>query len=172
MKKTIKYLIITIIVIVVLSFTIYALTRPDSNGDPRNEINKNSGIVSESGIHWHPELVIYIKGQKQEIPQNVGIGPQYTNNKWYNKEMGMAEIHTHEDLPLLHWEVPNGPVAKDKVRLGTFFEVWGKTFNSTQIFDKRNGPEGTVKMTVNGQPNTEFDNYLVNDKDKIEIRFE
>src|SRR3989344_8320277 len=33
-----------------------------------------SDIVSRTGFYWHPELAIYVKGQKQEIPANIGIG--------------------------------------------------------------------------------------------------
>ena len=28
-----------------------------------------------------------------------------------------------------------------------------------------------MKMTVNGEENTEYDNYVMRDKDKIELRF-
>jgi len=33
-----------------------------------------SDIVSRNGLHWHPELAIYVKGVKQEIPANLGMG--------------------------------------------------------------------------------------------------
>jgi hypothetical protein len=29
-----------------------------------------------------------------------------------------------------------------------------------------------LKMTVNGKENTEYENYIMQDKDKIELRFE
>ena len=29
-----------------------------------------------------------------------------------------------------------------------------------------------MKMTVNGKENTEYENYIMRDKDKIELRFE
>ena len=49
------------------------------------------------------------------------------------------------------------------MKLGRFFEVWGKDFIEL-------GP--TVKMTVNGEENTELENYVMQDKDKIELRFD
>lgn len=129
-------------------------------------------IVSKDGIHWHPHLSIYIKGQKQEIPANIGIGKQYSSSKWYDPMMDMTDFHTHDNSGTLHWEVMDGPVTRDHVTLKAFFDVWSKPFSSTQILDAKNGSDGTVKMTVNGQPNTEFENYQVKDKDDIVIRFE
>lgn len=129
-------------------------------------------IVSRKGAHWHPELKILIKGEEVKIPANIGIGMQYAGYPRFDPMMGMTDMHTHDDSGTLHWEVMKGPVTKEDVRLGTFFAVWGKKFDSSCIFDKCNGPEGAVKMFVNGKPNTEFQNYLVKDKDKIEIRYE
>ena len=48
----------------------------------------------------------------------------------------------------------------------------GKTFSKDCIFEYCSGADGTVKMFVNGKENTEFENYLINDKDKIEIRYD
>ncbi|MBI4089249.1 MAG: hypothetical protein HY424_00920 [Candidatus Levybacteria bacterium] len=120
-----------------------------------------SEVVTRNGLHWHPKLSIYIKGKKQEIPPNVGIGAVEQS------------IHTHEDNKegIIHMEM-QGVVAKDETRLGNFFRIWGKQFNSNCIFDKCNGPEGTVKMTVNGKDNNDFDNYKMRDGDNIEIKYE
>lgn len=117
-------------------------------------------IIARSGLHWHPKLEIYIKGEKQEIPANIGIGGQIHQ-----------EIHTHETDGVIHMEM-GGLVTKDETKLGNFFRIWGKEFSSTRIFDKENGEEGTVRITVNGQENTEFENYEVKDGDKIEIRYD
>lgn len=143
----------------------YSVTRPKP---PEGE------IVSRGGVHWHPELSVYIKGQKQVIPANIGIGMQYAGYPRFDPMMGMTDMHTHDDSGTLHWEVMKGPVTKDDVRISSFFRVWGKTLNRDCIFEHCNGPDGTVKMFVNGKENTEFENYnyIVNDKDKIEIRYE
>lgn len=159
-----------IAVIVAGMIAIFAL-----GNKPESKTVAKGDVVSEKGIHWHPILDIYIKGQKQEIPHNIGIGSQYANSKWYDSMMSMTDVHTHEDNDgKLHWEVMDNmaPVTKDHVYLGVFFEIWGITFNSHQIFDRTNGPDGTVKFIVNGNPNSEFENYIVHDGDKIEIRYE
>lgn len=141
----------------------YSATRPQV---------QEGEIVSRGGVHWHPELAIYIKGQKQVVPANIGIGMQYAGYPRFDPMMGMTDMHTHDDSGTLHWEVMKGPVTKDDVRIGSFFRIWGKTFSKDCIFEYCNSSDGTIKMFVNGEENGEFENYLVNDKDKIEIRYE
>jgi len=110
----------------------------------------DANTVSTKGLHVHPELEIYVKGTQIFIPENIGLS---------GVEMA---IHTHEDLPIIHLEFP-GTVTKDDIRLKKFFEVWGKDFYEFGA---------TVTMTVNGVQNTELGNYIMNDKDKIVLRYE
>ncbi len=111
---------------------------------------ESSDIVSTRGLHWHPQLTIYVKGEKVDIPQNVGLGAVH------------QPMHTHEDLPLIHLEFPS-VVRKQDLTLGQFFKIWGKDMRSF----------GTdMKMMVNGKENTEFENYRMSDGDKIELRYE
>ena len=119
-------------------------------------------IVSRRAVHWHPRLTIYIKGEKQEIPADLGLGPVH------------AEIHTHKEDNsdgVVHLEM-KGVVTKNETRLARFFQLWGKELSPNCIFDKCNGAEGTVKMIVSGQENKEFENYLMKDGDIIEIHYE
>ncbi len=146
-------------------------TTPQGNATT-SPSNTASDVISSAGIHWHPELSIIIKGVKQTIPANIGIGMQYAGYKYYDSMMMMADMHTHDASGQIHWEVMKGPVTKDEVVLKAFFGVWGKTFNNSCIFEYCNGPQGTVKMFVNGKENTKFENYQVKDGDKIEIRYE
>ena len=111
-----------------------------------------SDIVSRGAFHWHPELIIYIKGEKQELPPNIGLGAVH------------QPIHTHDDSDqgIVHMEF-QGLTRKQDVTLGQFFKNWGKSMESF----------GTnMKMTVNGEENTEYENYIMGDKDKIELRFD
>ncbi len=120
---------------------------------------QNREIVAVNGIHWHPELAILIKNQKQEIPANIGLG------------ITESPIHTHDATGIIHLEF-SGAVTKENIKLGSFFKVWGKTFNHECIFNYCNGIAGSVKMLVNGKMNNEFENYEMHDGDKIEIRYE
>ena len=107
-------------------------------------------VVATNGLHWHPQLAIYVKGEKIEIPQNIGIGAVH------------QPMHTHDDLPLIHLEFP-ALVRTQDITLGRFFEIWGKDMRSF-------GPN--VKMTVNGKENTEYEDYIMRDGDKIELRYD
>lgn len=116
-------------------------------------------VISKRGVHWHPTLRITVQGETVAIPANLGLGGIH------------ADIHTHDTTGKLHVEMSR-PVRKSDLRLARFFEVWGKQFTSRCVVDTCSETEGKVKMTVNGQPNTEFENYLMQDKDKIEITYE
>jgi len=114
-------------------------------------------IVTTGGIHIHPQLEINISGQAQVVPGNVG-----------NPQIG---VHTHATDGVLHYE-KSGLVLRDDLRLSTFFDTWGERFNSDCILGACNGEDSIVRMTVNGQDNLEFENYIVRDRDSIEIRYE
>lgn len=137
-----------------------------SMNDPKTKLansfkGTDAEVVSEQGMHIHPNISIMIDGQPQQIPTNLGIsgvGP-------------MGDIHTHDSTGEIHWEMNAGPVKKGNLKLVRLFETWGKPFSKDQILDaKADGKK--ITMLVNGQPNTEYENYVINDKDKIEIRYE
>ena len=121
--------------------------------------NEEDPLISRRGIHWHPNLEIWIKGERVTIPANIGLGAVH------------SDTHTHKENDQIHLEMSR-PVRESDTRLGVFFDVWGKEFNSQCILDSCNGEDGTVKMFVNGEENTEFENYHMKDADKIEIRYE
>lgn len=112
----------------------------------------DSEVISRNGLHWHPKIEIYVKGEKQEIPPNIGIGAVH------------QPIHTHEDATegVVHLEL-EGIVRKSDITVGQFFKSWGKDMRAF----------GTnIKMTVNGQENVELENYEMQDEDLIELRYE
>lgn len=116
-------------------------------------------VISRSGLHWHSELSIIIKGEKQEIPAGIGLGVVHN------------PVHTHQLDGIVHLEF-SGVVKKESTELGKLFDAWGKQFNSNCIFEFCNSQEGRVKMLVNGKENSEFEKYQMHDLDKIEIIYE
>ncbi|MBI2475874.1 MAG: hypothetical protein HYV67_01365 [Candidatus Taylorbacteria bacterium] len=120
-------------------------------------------VVSQVGIHWHPTLAIYVKGVKQEIPANIGIGSQHAGTSGYDPQMRMAAVHTHDATGVIHFEFTNGPVRKEDLTLGQFFKIWGEDMRS---FGQN------MRMTLNGKENTEYENYVMRDGDKIELSYE
>lgn len=73
----------------------------------------------------------------------------------------ISRFITHDTDNIIHMEF-SGLVRKDDLKIGKFFIIWGKQLRG----------DGFVKMTVNGQENTDFDNYLMKDGDKIEIFYQ
>lgn len=121
--------------------------------------DEDNPLISKRGIHWHPNLEIWIKGERVTIPANIGLGGIH------------ADTHTHKENDQIHLEMSR-PVRLNDTRLGKFFDTWGKEFNAQCVLDACNGEVGTVKMFVNGEENKEFENYHMKDGDQIEIRYE
>lgn len=129
----------------------------------QNLAKSDPDILATAGLHWHPRLAIYVKGEKVEIPENIGVGPAYQGKPSYGEGgMAMTPMHTHEDLPAIHLEY-GATVRASDITLGKFFEIWGKDMRSFG---------SNMHMTVNGEENTEYENYVMHDGDKIELRYE
>lgn len=126
--------------------------------------SSDPSVISSTGIHWHPILTIYVGDEKQKLPVDLGIGPQYSSLPSYDPSMGMTQIHTHEDADegVIHLEFA-GIVRGEDITLGRFLEIWDKDTNSFG---------DNVSMTVNGEENAELENYVMRDGDQIELRYE
>lgn len=127
-----------------------------------NAGNSDSGnrVISRYGIHRHPHLDIIIKGKAVPIPAGIGLSGAVHN-----------PIHTHDPDNVIHLEF-EGRVTEKDTELKKFFDVWGKDFSKDSLLGNVTGTEGKVVMFVNGKENFEFENYRMNDGDKIELKFE
>lgn len=152
-QRQIKKALLWGVPILLIAAGIWAIARSPETSDEDNP------LISRRGIHWHPNLEIWIKGERITIPANIGLGAVH------------SDTHTHKENDQIHLEMSR-PVRENDTRLGVFFDVWGKEFNSQCILDACNSEEGIVKMFVNGEENFEFENYHMKDSDKIEIRYD
>jgi len=102
--------------------------------------------------HSHPNLTVTINGANFPLPLATFVGscPQ--------------PIHTHADTPgVLHIETDQD---RDYV-VGDWFLLWGyyadnanyTIFTSTQLFNYKTDSTHHITMTVNGSPDTTFQNY-------------
>lgn len=124
--------------------------------------DNDPSVVARNGLHWHPTLEVYVKGERVEIPEDLGVGPQYAGMPTYDANMRMTAMHTHVDLPIIHLEFTR-QVRTDDIMLGQFFTIWGKDMRSL----------GTnMRMTVNGVENTEFESYVMKDGDIITLQYD
>lgn len=108
------------------------------------------------GMHIHPILTIKLLGEEQKIPADIGVTPTC-----------MRPVHTHDETGTLHLEYPR----QTDVKLSEFFRVWGKTFSKEQILDQKVDENHEIKVTVNGQETTEFENLIMGDGDQIVIEY-
>ena len=156
MKKKTKNRVITL---VVFTAVLLGLIRFFSVGSEQSEVEAK--IISRNGLHWHATLKILIDGQAIQIPANIGLGVVHN------------PIHTHEDDEVIHLEF-QGLVTDKNLTLGKFFDAWNEKFNSQCILDKCFGQEigKTLTMSVNNQPNANFENYILKDGDEIVIKYE
>ena len=126
--------------------------------------------------HVHAELKIFLEGQEVVIPPNVGV----TSTGHFNP-------HTHDFNGILHMG-EGGPAGLGNetrlITLDDFFDVWRTTnvgqpsnntnanFDATHLMDRTANATHTVRMYVNGQLNTEFENYTPHDGDEIVLSYE
>lgn len=119
--------------------------------------------VSSNGLHTHPTLEIFVRGERVPISGDIGVGAAYAGRPGYGMGgMAMTPIHTHDDIPVIHLEF-SGRVTDEDIKLGRFFEVSGKDMRS---FGQN------MHMTVNGAENIEYENYKMQDKDVIELHYD
>ena len=155
-KKKIRNLIIVIAILALIIWGVYNLSKNqsyDCTTIPAKELN--IGGHKNLALHIHSELSIVIDDSEQVIPAEIGILPNI-----------MRPIHTHDYSGVLHIESP----CQREFILGEFFEVWGKTFNKNCILDNCNESR-ILKMYVNGVENTEYENYIMHNDDKIKIDY-
>ena len=95
-----------------------------SNYTGITQTENQEDTISRNGIHWHPELTIIVKGEKQIIPANIGIGQQYSSYPTFDTGMRMTAIHTHDDVNqgIVHFEF-GGVVRKSDLTLGKFLAI-------------------------------------------------
>ncbi|KKU64099.1 MAG: hypothetical protein UX87_C0008G0002 [Candidatus Amesbacteria bacterium GW2011_GWA1_47_16] len=143
-----------LIVAIVLGGGIFLATRKTGTAAGiTTEAGNEPEVLSSTGIHWHPKLEIYVKGEKIPLESDIG------------RKNSEQPIHTHDEDFLdgvIHLEF-NGRVTPDQVLLGRFFDIWEKKFDWS---------EGKVIMTVNGEENTELKNYVMRHEDEIVLKFE
>lgn len=108
-------------------------------------------------MHIHPTVEIYIEGEKQIIPANIGIS-----------NTGMRVIHTHDSSGILHVESP----VPHQFFLKDFFTIWEKQFSNSCIFDYCEDETHQLTVLVNGVESTVIEDVPLMDKDLIQIFYE
>jgi hypothetical protein len=111
-------------------------------------------------MHIHPQITVSVNGQPTIVPENVGIDDTLWKDHSLDKYgmQGMSPLHTHDNSGTLHVE---STVNRDYT-LGEFVNVWGSL---------ETGGGKILKVTVNGQPISDWKNHVLKDKEKISFEF-
>jgi len=160
-------------------FFLVAVFSP-SSFDPDPDWGVSDGCIGglehqDAGIafHYHPSLKVTVDGQQLQIQGNTGIDQTGCRE-------GMRWIHVHNSadsgFTTLHIETPE----RLNVPLGSFFEIWGRE-GGPGLTDDRNfdidgndvsdWDEYEIAMLVNGDENTNFESFVMEDLDQIELTF-
>tara|TARA_B100000686_G_C16786710_1_gene975734 strand:- start:514 stop:1077 length:564 start_codon:yes stop_codon:yes gene_type:complete len=179
-SMTVEKWLISGVALATVAFLGVALFQPGAF-DPEPDWGVSDGCLgglehSDVGIseHYHPNLKITVDGQSHPIPANTGIDQVGCRE-------GMRWIHVHNagengQFTKLHIETP----SKMNVPLGAFFEIWGREGGPSLTDDRKfdingNGvsdwDEFEITMNVNGDSDGNFEEYVMEDLDNIELTF-
>lgn len=131
----------------------YAIWNAGKNAPSAGRTNKSTTTYTDAPVHWHAAFEVELCGKKQDFSSYGGAG----------HHAGLPLLHTHGD-GVIHIE--GRIIEKQDIALGRFFDAIDVPFDRDRIMDKKNGDEcspgkpGQVKMFVNGEPNTEFRDFV------------
>ena len=108
-------------------------------------------------MHIHPEVGITIDGQKQELPENIGVTAAC-----------MRPIHTHDATGVIHIE---SPVVRD-LTLGEFFRVWDRPFDHEHLLDKTVDANHRIVMKIDGEVSEEYERLVLKDHQRVSLSYE
>ena len=153
--------VISIAGIFTMVFLYLVMTSADSIQDDNNWQISEVCLDDHNSLHTHEhvQLTIIINETQVEISPNIGIGDPGCN--------GMKGIHTHDNSGKLHIETPSPMSAP----LGAFFEIWGESFSDDEIMGHKADGQHEVLLTINGEVNSLYEEYMMEDGDIIEIEY-
>jgi hypothetical protein len=148
-QRALTTLTIVVALIAIIVVAVFLLPKPQPN--PVQLPQYLSGCVNVSYFyHSHPNLTVIINGVGISLPVTYNPGcPQ--------------PIHTHDSTGVLHLE----PGDNRDYHLSDWFLLWGYNngnnnftiFNQNQIFTNKVDATHHITMTVNGTPDTTFENH-------------
>ena len=158
-KDLIFYIVIFILLILFLwqwlskGSLINQLTKLQNHN---NQLQFLTGIGPLGSAHLHADIKVYINGNTLDFSQK----KYQLTTSFIHFDEGIGDvIHTH---------------ATD-LTIGHMFKSVGIDFNNNCIIVDRNNycnnNSNKLKFYVNGQPNNEFDNYIIKDLDKYLISY-
>ncbi len=165
MIKKRQIIILSIVIIVIASLTIYI----EWDMKPQN-LNMDSGRTSPFEVYFHSNLRILMDGKPMIVPSQIGIDYNLWNDHSLDKfgfpgmpmdeegkttMPGMAPIYTTNDKG----RITVGSIVERDYTLGEFLRIW----NGLDTKDK------LVNATVNGNVVTNYTNIKLEDGQQIKL---
>ena len=95
------------------------------------------GLPAEGTVqHTHTDVQIFVHGEQQPVPVNIGI-----------TDAGVTSLHTHTEDGVVHVESSQ---SRD-FTLGEFFDVWGVRLSPSCVGTYCNDDTNKLQVFVNGQ---------------------
>ena len=127
-----------------------------------------SRIVLDADV----SLFIFVDSEQVEIPADIGVDSGGSR---------IAQITTTDGDGTIRVETLGGE-SVDGLTLGDFFDTWQSnagvagnnpdaTLSDTQIFGNTVDATNSLQMFVNGELSTEFDDYVLQDEDRIVLAY-
>jgi hypothetical protein len=150
---------ISISIAIAFSIALYYYTRgPSPTYATRTIDGIECNTMEQAAFHIHAHLDIFINGKPTTVPAQIGINSDARCLYW---------LHTHDDSGVIHIEAP----VKREFTIGNFFDIWGKVFNNTHLFDEKD--KGNIlSLYVNGNKvptNVDYRSMNLNAHDEIAI---
>jgi hypothetical protein len=123
--------------------------------------------------HFHVQLTITKQGVNVPVPDEVGIAPQYSNDRSLERCAtghggSVSPTHTHTGEPgVIHVE----SVVERDYTLGDFFRVWGQPLGPSQTWDMTAGAGHELHLFVNGVESQEWGSLILRNQQSIEIHY-
>jgi hypothetical protein len=173
--KKAQFITFLVVVAVLGGIGYYSIQQYEETGAEQQGIVICNEEKCEKSIHIHSDIVVSTCGEQLHFPKNKG---------------SVIEQHTHAEQDYLHLHIKfevdretEEPLDTTLHELGNFFKNMEIPFSSepAQLGDYSVGDtcsngkvltQEDLKMTVNGEPNTEFEHYVWKDGDDIRLTFE
>jgi len=119
-----------------------------------------------SGVPLAATLEMYVAGEAQQIPENIGV---YSNGE-------RAVVSTSDSTGSLRFS------SDSEATLGDLFDIWRLNagiagndadahFDDEQLLSHRAEGRHSVRMFVNGQVNRQYEDYVIQDGDHIAVAY-
>jgi len=108
---------------------------------------------AHTNFHIHVHLTIYIGGISLDIPNNIGVAPDYSCFYWLHTTVNHGPTSptvAKFQHGVIHIEAP----AEQAFTLGNFLDIWSHRFSTMHYFSFMDQMSPAWQVYVNGQPYT------------------